>query len=631
MSEPTEPEHADPRLGRVLQQQYRLDKLLGEGGMGAVYRGEQLSVSRPVAIKLIAGKIAENPECVRRFRREAEAMAKLRHPNTVRLYDFGVAEPDSKHPELYMVMELLEGSDLSEQLPRRGRLSPEEALFVTRQVLEALAEAHSLGIVHRDLKPANIFLSHVHGGRTLVKVMDFGIAGIEQTEGNTKLTMTGAVMGTPAYMSPEQAQGKLVDGRSDLYSLGVVLFEMLAGKPPFEAESAVSLLLAQVSTPPPRLLELHPQLVHAAPLQQLLDALLDKRPEQRPASAQAAIELIDVASRALSLSPHAPTLHATPAQTARVAPSSGNVWAAQAQGTLSAPLTQTTTGLRSAHHSWFWLAGGAVLLVAGWLLRPSAVTPPPPMPETQARSTPPSVPAGVPLYSVQINSKPTGAGVELAGVEIGKTPYTLQFRRATTLRLALDGYASAQLNVDERSEPNLVLELTPLTARKGTRNNKGAATPESSAAPIPTPAPASAAAAPTSPAAAAAPHVAAAAPHVAAQPSTPRPAQGSALPASIPPPTWLSKVPIVGNALTGRDRREAMLRRGPPYRNVVAAKRAYRAGQLSEQDYEDTIWVLKTQRSNHIQAEKAAYKQGRITRAEYDRRVDRIDADYEGQ
>src|SRR5688500_15504454 len=138
MSEPTEPEHLDPRIGRVLQQQYRLDKLLGEGGMGAVYRGEQLSVSRPVAIKLIAGKIAENPECVRRFRREAEAMAKLRHPNTVRLYDFGVADADTAHRELFMVMELLEGSDLSEQLLRRGRLPAAEALFVTRQVLEAL-------------------------------------------------------------------------------------------------------------------------------------------------------------------------------------------------------------------------------------------------------------------------------------------------------------------------------------------------------------------------------------------------------------------------------------------------------------------------------------------------------------
>src|SRR5688500_9966325 len=138
MSEPTEPEHLDPRIGRVLQQQYRLDKLLGEGGMGAVYRGEQLSVSRPVAIKLIAGKVAENPECVRRFRREAEAMAKLRHPNTVRLYEFGVANAESKHPELFMVMELLEGHDLSEHLTQKQRLPANEALSIARQTLEAL-------------------------------------------------------------------------------------------------------------------------------------------------------------------------------------------------------------------------------------------------------------------------------------------------------------------------------------------------------------------------------------------------------------------------------------------------------------------------------------------------------------
>src|SRR5689334_24578679 len=166
-----EERNEDSRVGRVLLSQYRIDALLGEGGMGAVYRGEQLSVNRPVAIKLISGKIAENPECVRRFRREAEAMAKLRHPNTVRLYEFGVADQ-----ELFMVMELLEGRDLSEELTRRQRLPPVEALAITRQVLEALAEAHTLGIVHRDLKPANVYLSQVHGGRVMAKVMDFGIA-----------------------------------------------------------------------------------------------------------------------------------------------------------------------------------------------------------------------------------------------------------------------------------------------------------------------------------------------------------------------------------------------------------------------------------------------------------------------
>jgi hypothetical protein len=348
--------------------------------------------------------------------------------------------------------------------------------------------------------------------------------------------------------------------------------------------------------------------------------LLDKRLEQRPATAQAAIDLIDAASRALSLSPQAPTLHATPA-VARPATNAGNAWGT-AQGTVHSP---RQTGVPLSKRSWPWFAGAAVLLL-GWLLWPRSSVPVPPVPEAVAKSGAPTTPAGAALYSVQISSKPAGAGVELAGVEIGKTPYVLQFRRATSLRIALDGYVPAQLDVDEHSEPNLAVELTPLAARKGTRQAKSAPPPaELSATAVSAPVPAAAAAAPAvAPSAAVAP-----APVAQARPTTQR-AQGSALPSSIPPPSWLSKVPLL-SSLTGRERREAMLRRGPPYRNVVAAKTAYRAGQLSEEAYEDTIWVLKTQRSNRIQIEKSNYKRGLITRDEYDRRVDRIDADYQGQ
>src|SRR4051812_8242864 len=139
------------RIGSVLLNQYRIDAVLGQGGMGTVYSGTQLSVNRPVAIKLIAGPVAQNPESVRRFRREAEAMARLRHPNTVRLFEFGVTERN----ELFMVMELLEGSDLAQHLSARRALPVFEAMNIARQTLESLSEAHALGIVHRDLKPAN--------------------------------------------------------------------------------------------------------------------------------------------------------------------------------------------------------------------------------------------------------------------------------------------------------------------------------------------------------------------------------------------------------------------------------------------------------------------------------------------
>jgi hypothetical protein len=611
MDEQAEEPRKDPRLGRVLSQQYRLDAAIGEGGMGAVYRGQQLSVGRAVAVKLIAGKIAENPECVKRFRREAEAMAKLHHPNTVRLFDFGVADQG----ELFMVMELLEGVDLSEHLTRRGRLPPGEALDITRQVLESLSEAHAVGIVHRDLKPANVFLARVPGGRSVVKVMDFGIAGIEQSSAGTKLTMTGAVMGTPAYMSPEQAQGKLVDARSDLYSLGVMLFEMLTGKPPFEADSAVSLLLAQVSTPPPRLLATSPGVSHGAALQAFLDELLDKTPDRRPVSAQAALARVDQLSRQLN-----------PEAAQALLPLASGAPPALAQNTLSQSALATLT--QPARGKWLalgLLAAAAAVAVFVFLpgARPQPVAPPLPAP----LAAPAPVPGANVTYSVHIISKPAGARVELAGVEIGKTPYTLQFRQPTALALVLPGYLEKALQIDAQTEPNLVVELEPASVahnRAGPRRGKNehadlpARPPE--APPVQASAPPSAPAAPST--ATPAPVVAAAA---VAQPARPQPVQAAA---ALPPPAWLSRPAPV---MSARDRREAMLRAGPPYRNVSSAKQAYRQGRLSEDAYEDVIWVLKTQRASRIQAEKLNYKQRLISRDEYERRVARIDYEYEGQ
>ena len=269
----------DRHVGRTLGEKYVIVAPLGQGGMGRVYRGVQLSVNRQVAIKLITGSTPHLPEWEQRFRREAQAMAQLSHPNSIRLFDFGVTEAE----EPYMVMELLEGVDLARYIADHGPLPLAPTLHIVRQILLALSEAHALGIVHRDIKPDNVFVARVRGGDNIVKVMDFGIAGVTRSTRQHKLTSTGIIIGTPTYMSPEQARGEAVDARSDLYSLGVVLFEMLTCQHPFVSSNAMSVLLAHLTQPARRLRETGIAVQYEGEVQALLDGLLAKQPDARPA------------------------------------------------------------------------------------------------------------------------------------------------------------------------------------------------------------------------------------------------------------------------------------------------------------------------------------------------------------
>ena len=277
----------DPNIGRILLDQYEIAARLGVGGMGTVYRGLQLSVQRPVAIKLISRELARDIAAIKRFQREALLTSKLTHPNSIRLFEFGVTEDGCP----FLVMELLEGRELAAEITEAGAMPVGRAVGIALQVLRSLREAHSVGIVHRDLKPANIFLRRVEGEGDTVKVMDFGIA----TGGgsNTKVTKTGMVIGTPAYMSPEQAGAGKIDARSDLYALGIILFEMLTGRVPFESETPVSVLLMQLQTPAPPIGELRVDLAGDAKVQHVLDRLLAKLPDDRPANAQEAIALLE--------------------------------------------------------------------------------------------------------------------------------------------------------------------------------------------------------------------------------------------------------------------------------------------------------------------------------------------------
>ncbi len=220
--------------GDTIEGKYRIVRLLGEGGMGAVYEGENVRIHRRVAIKVLHAAVAAKADVVQRFEREAQAAGRIGSEHIVEVLDLGNL-PDG---ERFMVMEFLEGESLGDRIKRRGRLPPHEVAPLLVQLLEGLGAAHAAGIIHRDLKPDNVYIVANKGAqKDFVKVLDFGVSKFNALDSEMSMTRTGAVMGTPYYMSPEQARGAKVDQRSDLYSAGVVAYQALTGRVPFNAET----------------------------------------------------------------------------------------------------------------------------------------------------------------------------------------------------------------------------------------------------------------------------------------------------------------------------------------------------------------------------------------------------------
>ena len=265
----------DALVGTVLEGAYRITRLIGEGGMGAVYEAVQLRLNKRVAIKLMARDLASNREALARFRREAEITSHLGHPHLVTVVDFGQAESG----EPYLVMEYLEGEDLDHRLRRVGRMSIEAVVHVVRQVASALNAAHDQGVVHRDLKPGNVFLVQIPGEPDFVKILDFGISKMKAAR--TQLTSASAVMGTPNYMSPEQATGMLeeIDHRTDQWALACIAWEMLLGRGPFVADEVAALLYQIINLDPHPLAPRVPGLPPA--VETALRRALRKKPAER--------------------------------------------------------------------------------------------------------------------------------------------------------------------------------------------------------------------------------------------------------------------------------------------------------------------------------------------------------------
>ncbi len=402
---PEDPETGpDPLIGTVIADRYRVDDRLGTGGMGAVYRAEHVLMKKAVAVKVLHREMTALEEVVKRFEREAIAAGRIEHPNVAVATDFGKLEDGS----FYLVLEYVPGRSLTDVLAE-GALPAERALFIARQVASALGAAHAAGIVHRDLKPDNIMLIDRGGTTDFVKVLDFGIAKVssEHTGGN-QLTQLGAVFGTPAYMSPEQAAGQAVDPRADLYALGLVLHEMLAGHAVFESDDMVALLMKQLTEPPPPL----PDTVDAK-LAALVMQLLQKDPKDRVQSAAELVVSIDACLGPLALPPDS-----------------------SAFGPFSARVVPAPAAA------------------------PAPVSPLPPL----GGGAPPSSTRAGALFATVLAVAPRPSGLRLAGRDVPRWLVVAAAVVVLALALALHHRHSTALPVGHRAAPPPV-ELAPIIAR----------------------------------------------------------------------------------------------------------------------------------------------------------------------
>jgi eukaryotic-like serine/threonine-protein kinase len=271
----------DPLIGRLINERYKILAVIAHGGMGKVYRAEQAPLGRLVALKVLSPNYngESDPEFHKRFFLEASIASKLRHPNTVTIFDYGKTDDEI----YYIAMELLEGRTLHRALRDDGTLSPERTVHIAGQICRALREAHGIGVIHRDLKPANVYLVKHGDENEFTKVLDFGLVKNIEEKGE-QLTQVGLFMGSPKYMSPEQIRGETVDSRVDIYALGVMMFEMLAGKVPFDSPNSVNILMAHVHEQVPAISDLAPGVRVPPALEALVRKCMAKKPDDRYAS-----------------------------------------------------------------------------------------------------------------------------------------------------------------------------------------------------------------------------------------------------------------------------------------------------------------------------------------------------------
>jgi serine/threonine-protein kinase len=485
-------------VGRVVGQ-YRIMGLLGQGGMGTVYAAEHTLLGRPAAVKVLLPEFSGDQEVVTRFFNEARAATAVRHPGIIEIYDFGW----HSNGAAYIVMERLEGESLAARSARR-RMSWDATLTIARQIAGALAAAHAKGIIHRDLKPDNVFLvsdPEIFGGER-IKLLDFGIAKLVGDSGNSRKTRTGAVMGTPSYMAPEQCRGVGVDHRADLYSLGCILFELCTGCTPFVGEGAGDVLAAHIYLPIPAMKSLAPET--PIEVERLVQRLLAKRPQDRVQSADDVVREIDALMRPVYQSGPQP-----------VVPSFAGLAASTASLTTLSGAAGTTLVVRSDKRTIYWGSAAVTALIATTSViylvtgdtrksssttqanqdepvsvlhptpTPAAPAPAPSVPTpVRSTSTPaptalaaeispaeaktsPAAPSSLQTPSavaLDIDSTPPGAEVVLRGEVLGRTPFRGPLPRGdneVAIVIRLRGYASRTIVVRPGKPITQQINLVP--------------------------------------------------------------------------------------------------------------------------------------------------------------------------
>lgn len=402
---------SDPLVGTTVGS-YQIASKIGTGGMGAVYLGIHPLIHKKVAIKVLHPEFADKPDVVQRFFQEARAVSVLQHPHIVELIDFGQLQTT---PYLhYCVMELLEGETLRDRL-KRGSVSESEAIRIARQIADAVAAAHRQQIIHRDLKPDNIFLIGPAGDH--VKILDFGIAKLTGQQASLQ-TQAGTLLGTPAYMSPEQCMARAVDGRTDIYALGALLFEMGTGRVPFIGDGYADLLIKQINSPLPAPRTINPNL--SPPLERVIQRALEKDPAARFQSMEEFAAALDEL-RTPGLTP------LDPDQTRR-STAVGSSWSSP-----TAP-TQLRSVAPAAANSRAWIAVAAAVVLGGIVCYVALRKPPQPAADAPSRPLP------VKTMRLHFASNPAGARVVREdGAELGRTPLDTELSaNGSLLRITIE-------------------------------------------------------------------------------------------------------------------------------------------------------------------------------------------------